>query len=164
MSSTGSTLFAPVAQRATGGLRRAILLICCVFTLLGVLTSAPSVARATPLPTRAMESMFDLLALADVPRDLYGQPIADIRFEGNRRVESEAMLLELDSSVGELVTMRKLGNDLRRLWGLGKFSDVSVKGEMSAAGVVLTYIVKERPTIRKIVVEGNDKKKLDDIN
>ena len=164
MSSTGSSLFAPVA-RATGALRRAILLICCVIAcILGASVSAPRTAEAAPLPTRTMESLFDLLALADVPRDLYGQPIADIRFDGNRRVESEAMLLELDSSVGELVTMSKLANDLRRLWGLGKFSDVSVTGEMTAAGVVLTYVVKERPTIRKIIVEGNDKKKLDDIN
>ena len=30
--------------------------------------------------------------------------------------------------------------------------------------MVLTYIVKERPTIRKLIVEGNSKVKLDDIN
>ena len=32
------------------------------------------------------------------------------------------------------------------------------------SGAVLTYVVTERPTIRKIIVEGNDKVKLDDIN
>jgi outer membrane protein insertion porin family len=103
-------------------------------------------------------------ALADLPEELYGQPIAEIRFQGNRRVESEAMLLELDSSIGELVAARKLSADLKRLWGLGYFDDVSVEGELGPRGVVLTYVVEERPTVRKIIVEGNDKIKLDDIN
>jgi len=105
-----------------------------------------------------------LLTLAQVPGEIYGQPIVEIRFEGNRRVESEAMLLELESSVGELVTRGKLAADLRRLWSLGFFEDVRVQGELSPRGVLLTYVVVERPTIRKIVVEGNDKVKLDDIN
>ena len=98
------------------------------------------------------------------PQEIYGQPIVEIRFEGNRRVESEAMRLELDSSVGELVSERKLGNDLRRLWALGYFEDVRVEGEVTERGAVLVYLVKERPTVRKIIIEGNDKVKLDDLN
>ena len=63
---------------------------------------------------------------AAIGDDIYGQPIVEIRFEGNRRVENEAMMLELDSSVGELVSERKLANDLRRLGGLVYFEDVAV--------------------------------------
>jgi len=120
-------------------------------------------APATATPLRAHAAWL-AAALAEVPPELYGQPIVDIRFEGNRRVESEAMLLELDSSVGELVQPKKLANDLKRLWGLGYFEDVRVEGELESRGVVLTYVVKERPSVRKIIVEGNDKVKLDDIN
>lgn len=105
-----------------------------------------------------------LFWLAQVPTEVYGQPISEIRFEGNRRVESDAMLLELDSSPSELVTGKKLARDLRNLWALGYFEDIRVEAELTAAGVVLTYVVKERPTVRKIIVEGNDKVKLDDIN
>ena len=123
-------------------------------------------APATPGVSAALRP-FDpsrMFGLAGVPGDVYGQPIVEIRFEGNRRVESEAMLLELDSSVEELVTTRKLASDLRRLWGLGYFEDVRVDAELAPRGVILTYVVKERPTVRKIIVEGNDKIKLDDIN
>ena len=74
------------------------------------------------------------------------------------------MMLELDSNVGELVASRKLANDLRRLWGLGYFEDVRVEGELTDRGVVLTYLVTERPSVRKIIIEGNDEIKLDDIN
>lgn len=101
---------------------------------------------------------------SSVPEDIFGQPIEDIRFEGNRRVESEAMALEIDSEVGELVSRQKLANDLRRLWGLGYFDDVSVEAELTPRGAVLVFVVSERPTVRKIIVEGNDEVKLDDIN
>jgi outer membrane protein insertion porin family len=47
---------------------------------------------------------------------------------------------------------------------MGKFEDIRVQGEAAVDGVILTYVVKERPTVRKIVVEGNSKIKLDDIN
>jgi outer membrane protein insertion porin family len=102
--------------------------------------------------------------LAPVQEDVWNQPIAEIQFRGNRRVESEAMLLEIDSHVGELVTPETLARDLKALWALGYFEDVYVEGELTSAGAVLTFVVKERPTIRKIIVEGNSKVKLDDIN
>jgi outer membrane protein insertion porin family len=102
--------------------------------------------------------------LAAVPEELYGKPIAEIRFEGNRRVESEAMLLELDSSIGELCQQRKLAADLKRLWGLGYFENVAVEAELGSGGVILTYVITERPMVRKIIIEGNDKVKLDDVN
>lgn len=116
----------------------------------------PSVIDPTFRP-----SLLDFPAVDD---EVWNQPIAEIRFRGNRRVESDAMLLELDSNIGELVTADKLARDLKALWALGYFEDVYVEGELAAAGVVLTYVVKERPTIRKLIVEGNSKVKLDDIN
>ena len=135
--------------------------------LVAVLFVAPFAgAKGPPKPALALPDLRALMfeALADIPREVFGQPIIEIRFEGNRRVESEAMLLELDSSVGELVGQRKLANDLRRLWSLGYFEDVRVDGELTDRGVVLTYVVKERPSVRKIIVEGNKEIKLDDIN
>ncbi len=138
-----------------------------VASLLGLLlfvglVLGPAGASAGRLP--GLERKIAAQFQPALPSELYGQPISEIRFRGNRRVESEAMLLELDSSPGELVTRQKLATDLRRLWGLGFFEDLRVDGEMTPAGVRLTYVVKERPTIRKIVVEGNDEVKLDDIN
>lgn len=106
----------------------------------------------------------NLLEFQEVEDEVWNQPISDIQFRGNRRVESEAMRLELDSNVGELVTPDKLSRDLKALWALGYFEDVYVEGELTAAGAVLTYVVKERPTIRKLIIEGNSKIKLDDVN
>jgi outer membrane protein insertion porin family len=134
------------------------LLVAACLALLG------SPAAALPSIAEIGNEFFFRAAAAGVPQELYGQPIVDIRFEGNRRVESEAMLLELESHIDAVVNPRNLATDIKRLWGLGKFDDIRVEGELTPSGVVLTYTVKERPTIRKIVVEGNSKIKLDDIN
>ncbi|HVI02387.1 MAG TPA: POTRA domain-containing protein, partial [Enhygromyxa sp.] len=115
-------------------------------------------------PLDIIDPSHALLEMAPVPEEVWNQPISEIRFRGNRRVESEAMLLELDSNVGELVTPETLARDIKALWALGYFEDVYVEGELTSAGAILTYVVKERPTIRKIIVEGNAKVKLDDIN
>jgi len=132
------------------------------------LVCAPQDARALTVGPVSLgfdeELLEGMLAFPEVAAEVFGQPISEIRFRGNRRVESEAMMLELDSSHGELVATQKLAKDLRRVWALGYFEDVHVEGELTAAGVILTYVVKERPSVRKIIVEGNDKVKLDDIN
>ena len=147
----------PPAQRPR---RAAVAAVAALLAVLVVLFGTP--ARAGQL--HGLDAELAGMFQPELDQSLYGQPIAEIRFRGNRRVESEAMLLELDSSPGELVTAIKLAKDLRRLWAMGYFEDVAVEGELSAAGVVLTYLVEERPTVRKIIVEGNQKVKLDDIN
>jgi outer membrane protein insertion porin family len=140
-----------------------------VLTLLTVLAPRLALANNPPgfggapsiIDRGARHNLFEFGPAED---DVWDQPISEIRFRGNRRVESEAMLLELDSNIGELVTPEKLARDIKALWALGYFDDVYVEGELSPAGVVLTFVVKERPTVRKIIVEGNTKIKLDDIN
>ena len=75
--------------------------------------------------------------------DVYGRDIVAIAFKGNRRVESEAMLLEISSKVGGQVSARTLASDLRRLWALGYFDDVSVAAEIvndGADGTVLYHL------------------------
>jgi outer membrane protein insertion porin family len=138
-------------------------LLLCLLALLPALR--PGIAAALPMPTGVGDDvLFRMLYLAEVPEEVYGQRIADVRIEGNRRVETEAMMLELESGVDEVVSARNLATDIRRLWAMGKFEDIRVEGELTGNGVILTYIVKERPTVRKIIVEGNSKIKLDDIN
>lgn len=154
---------APLAGRV--GLAIVALLAVLILLAPGFATAANPPAGFGGSSKEAEASVRDMLyAFAPVEDEVWNQPIADIRFRGNRRVESEAMLLELDSNVGELVTPDKLSRDIHALWDLGYFDDVFVEGELTPAGAVLTFVVKERPTIRKIIVEGNAKVKLDDIN
>ncbi|HEY8379478.1 MAG TPA: hypothetical protein VIK91_23460, partial [Nannocystis sp.] len=102
-----------------------------LFAVLTVLVGGPAAAR--PSITDVGLEFFVQAATAGVPQELYGQPIVDIRFEGNRRVESEAMLLELESHVDALVNPRNLALDIKRLWGLGKFDDIRIEAEQTPA-------------------------------
>jgi outer membrane protein insertion porin family len=132
--------------------------------LLALLAPRPALADPGARFGLAPDTVWQLVQFPEVDGDVWGEPIAEIRFKGNQRVEAEAMQLELVSRVGKPVRAADLANDLKRLWALGYFEDVSVEGEVTASGVLLTYVVRERPTVRKIVVDGNDKVKLDDIN
>lgn len=151
-------------QRALVGLLGVPSILLMVLLVLLLPRSAVAGKPIGYAPLDIIDPSHALLEMAPVPEEVWNQPISEIRFRGNRRVESEAMLLELDSNVGELVTPETLARDIKALWALGYFEDVYVEGELTSAGAILTYVVKERPTIRKIIVEGNAKVKLDDIN
>lgn len=88
-----------------------------------------------------------------------------IQFRGNRKVEDDAMRASLVSAVGGELDREKLQEDVRALWRMGFFEDVKVEAEPTdSGGVVLTYVVIEKPSIRKIFVSGNKELELDKIN
>ena len=62
-------------------------------------------------------------------------------------------------------TPSKLREDIRAMWKMGFFADIDVEAEVSASGgVTLTFAVKEKPSIRKVLVAGNSELELDKIN
>jgi outer membrane protein insertion porin family len=90
-------------------------------------------------------------AAQDVPT------IADIRVEGNRRVEIDAVRAALSQKKDQPLDASKVDADIRALMRLGYFSDVVVELEPVEDGrAVLVYRVNERPTVRETRVDGND--------
>ncbi|MCS6914843.1 MAG: outer membrane protein assembly factor BamA [Myxococcales bacterium] len=88
-----------------------------------------------------------------------------IRIRGNRKVETEAIQLNLSTEVGQPLNRGRLQEDLRAIWKMGYFNDVKVEAEEGdSGGVVLTFVVREKPSIRKIYVSGNNEVSLDKIN
>ena len=104
-------------------------------------------------------------APADAALNLQGRAIERVQFRGNRKVEDDAIRVQLLSKAGTLLDATKLREDLRSMWKLGFFADIDVEAEVSAAGgVVLTFAVKEKPSIRKVLIAGNSDLGLDKIN
>ena len=94
-----------------------------------------------------------------------GRPIERVQFRGNRKVEDDAIRVQLLSKPGTLFDAAKLREDIRAMWKMGFFADVNVEAEIGAAGgVTLTFAVKEKPSIRKVLVAGNHELGLDKIN
>jgi outer membrane protein insertion porin family len=89
--------------------------------------------------------------------------IDSVKIQGNKRVESEAILAVMNSKKGESLDYDKLDGDLRAIYKLGYFQDVSIETERGPKGAIITFIVKEKESISKISFEGNKKVKEKDL-
>lgn len=77
--------------------------------------------------------------------------VSDIRVEGLQRVSAGTVFSALPIRVGDTLTQSDIQNATRELFKVGYFSDVSIKRD----GDVLVLVIKERPAINKIELEGN---------
>ena len=89
--------------------------------------------------------------------------VREIRVEGNRRIEADAVKAVISTKVGEKLSQAHLADDVRRIYGLGFFHDVRVELADDSAGVVVTYVVSENPVIRQVSITGNEEIPSEDI-
>ncbi|MGE3260565.1 MAG: outer membrane protein assembly factor BamA [Bacteriovoracia bacterium] len=88
-----------------------------------------------------------------------GERIQKIEIKGNLKIDREAILEKIGSSTGKDLSEEQVRKDIAAIHKLGYFDEIKVDFE---AGV-LTYIVKERPAIYRIVFFGNDAVSTDDL-
>lgn len=81
--------------------------------------------------------------------------IKEIKIEGNKKIEADAIRSKLLSKEGEPVDSSLVRQDVQALFELGYFYNVKVDLAGGSAPV-LTYIVEEKPSIGEIVYEGNN--------
>jgi len=107
-------------------------------------------------------------ALTGLTRQLAGEAglrilgkerISRIEVKGNRRVEADAIMSQMQTREGELVSPLRLREDLKAIYRMGYFTDVKFDVSDTPEGRVLTVIVAEKPAIRDISVRGNTKVK-----
>ncbi len=89
--------------------------------------------------------------------------ILEIRVKGNERIESEVILLDVSSKVGEPLSSTKIKEDVKKIYESGAFDDVIAKVERTQDGVILVFEVKDKPIIVDLRIRGNDDIKSDDI-
>lgn len=88
--------------------------------------------------------------------------IIEIRVEGNRRVESEAIARALKQKVGDLFDPGRTADDLRALWALKYFADLQLLVQRTPKGIAYVVRVTEKPSIRSVSLSGNDELGKDD--
>ena len=89
--------------------------------------------------------------------------IDSVRIQGNKRVETEAILAVVDTKKGDDLNYDRLDNDLRSIYKMGYFQDVSIETTQGPKGVIITFVVKEKPSIASISFEGNKEEKGEDL-
>ena len=93
-----------------------------------------------------------------------GLPIATLQIVGNRRVTHDDVVSYLREKTGHLFTVTNLTADVHALWDSGFFEDVQVDLTTNDHGVVLRFIVRERPNIKEVLYAGNDEIESDKLN
>lgn len=82
---------------------------------------------------------------------------------GNVKVEEGVIRGAIKSREGGPFAIEKVREDLRSIFDLGYFTDVQVDIKSTPQGKEVIFIVVEKPSIKEILIKGNDKVKLDDI-
>jgi outer membrane protein insertion porin family len=80
-----------------------------------------------------------------------GEPIGDIRVEGNQRIEADTIRSYMQLSPGDPFEPARIDRALKNLFGTGLFADVT----FSRDGTALVVTVKENPIINELAFEGN---------
>ncbi len=85
-----------------------------------------------------------------------GQIVSRIAVKGNYRIDQESVLSVINTKEGERLNSTTAEQDIKSIYRLGFFDFVEVDLTNSSSGLIVTYIVKERPAIKDIRFSGND--------
>ena len=130
-----------------------------------------SAARAAE-PSEAAEPAEDEADKAAKPDEDKAKPapagsslrVTKLQFRGNRKVEDDAIKINLKTAPGVILTQEMVREDVRTIWKMGFFDDVQVEVAEGKTGSVVTFVLREKPAIKKIYVSGNDEVALSKIN
>jgi outer membrane protein insertion porin family len=103
-------------------------------------------------------------APAPAPTPTPSMKVVRVLFRGNRKVEDDAIKVNLKTQPSITLTQEMLRDDVRTIWKMGFFEDVQVESTESKSGLVIVFVLKEKPAINKIYVAGNDEVSLSKIN
>ncbi len=148
---------------------RLVLLLACLFSPGAAFAQAPD-ASAAPAPS-APSSEAPVAPSSEPPVVIpptetelaRGFPISRIDVAGNRHVTREDILSYLREQLGEPFDPARLTGDIRELYNSGFFDDIEVDLSRRDDGVVLRFLVRERPTILAVTFEGNNEIDSDDL-
>ncbi len=106
-------------------------------------------------PVEKEKQLVSLLGERIEKRFLTPYLVARVQVEGNKRVGTDAILQNISTSKGERYDPSKIAQDIQSLYDMGYFDDIEVDVEDSSEGKIVTFMLREKPAIRKIIFEGN---------
>lgn len=92
------------------------------------------------------------------PEDLYAQEslVTEIQVRGNRKIDTFAILAKVRSETQRPLDQEQVREDLKAIYQMGFFEDVTISTEETAEGVRLIFMVEEKPFLIDIQLAGND--------
>jgi len=87
---------------------------------------------------------------------LLGKKVVAIEVEGNRYLESAAILASLKTKPGSEFKRHILSRDIQNLYATGSYANLKVSGSLHEGGVKLVFHIQENPFITDYRMDGND--------
>ena len=114
--------------------------------------------------TLACAALLLLLPTAASAHHSLGQVVQEIRVEGNAKVETDAILDNIDLGVGDILRKDVVQRSIKDIYRLRYFKKIDIEADdHPAGGVVVIIRVKEKPAVREVLLEGNKKVTTEDI-
>ena len=92
------------------------------------------------------------------------QKIAKIEIKGNRKIESTVIIQQIKSKTGKPFIEADVTSDIKTIFKMGFFQDVSAEVKEIPEGKVITFVVLEKGLISEIRINGNKALDKDDID
>lgn len=89
--------------------------------------------------------------------------IASIAPEGNKRIDSGAILRKIGTKSGDAYSQAALREDLKSIYKMGYFNDVQIDVSDTPQGKNVIFRVVEKPVIKSVLFEGIDELKEEDV-
>src|SRR5262249_28671502 len=102
--------------------------------------------------------MFLLVLLSEAPvqaPQAADQKIESVEIRGNRRIQAETIRYYLQTKPGDVLRMDVIRRDVKELYAQKFFDDIRVDAEDGkSGGLVVVFVVKERPLVRGVDFTG----------
>ncbi len=79
-----------------------------------------------------------------------GEKVSAIEIVGNKTIGVSTILSKVKTRVGDPYRQNVISDDLKRLYNMGYFSDVSVDREVKEGGFKVIFYLQEKPIVEKI--------------
>src|SRR5579885_699128 len=122
--------------------------------------AAPNPQQPNPQQPNTQPPQFETPGQpAQRPSAIQGQVASNvieaIDFRGARRVPQDTLRSMIFSKVGDVYNPETLRRDFMALWNTNRFDDIKLQTERGErGGIVVTFVVTERPVVRDIKYEG----------
>ncbi len=84
-----------------------------------------------------------------------GFRVVAIEVQGARRVSQDAIRQSMSTRVGQELDLAKIREDIKAIYRMGYFRDVTIDSEEAPGGFRLTVVVAEKPIVGTVAIEGN---------
>jgi outer membrane protein insertion porin family len=83
------------------------------------------------------------------------QKIVQVLIRGNNRIEEDAIRRVIKVKEGDLYNLKTISDDLKAIYKMGYFDDIRVEAQNVGGGKTITFRIKEKPTVRNILIKGS---------